>query len=79
MDDQNKWMSYIRYWPIPACVIDKDGIILATVKSFSEIFEEENLVGKNLVELMGITLKTIKRGVSEYFFGLSAFAVKKQE
>ena len=65
MDDQNKWMSYIRYWPIPACVIDKDGIILATVKSFSEIFEEENLVGKNLVELMGITLKTIKQGGAE--------------
>jgi len=65
MTDQDKWISYIRYWPIPACVIGEEGVILATIKTFSEIFEEETLLGKNLHDLMGIPLKTIKQGGAE--------------
>ncbi len=62
MHNQDKWMEYIRYWPIPACLIGKEGVILATIKSFSEIFEDEILVGKKISELMDIPLKTIKQG-----------------
>lgn len=65
MTIKDKWMSYIRYWPIPACIINQEGLILATVKSFSEIFDEENLTGKSLAELMGLDLKTIKKGGAE--------------
>ena len=62
MLNQDRWMTYIRYWPIPACIIGKEGVILATIKTFSEIFDDEALIGKNLSELMGIPLKTIKQG-----------------
>ena len=65
MADQNKWIEYIRYWPIPACVISEDGVILAMGKSFSEIFEDDNLLGKNLADLMAIDLATIKQGGAE--------------
>lgn len=65
MTDQDKYMSYIRYWPIPACIIGEDGVILATIKTFDEIFKEDLLVGKSLSDLMEIPLKTIKQGGAE--------------
>lgn len=65
MVDQKKWMPCIKYWPIPACVVSENGVVLATAKSFSEIFQEEDVVGKNLADLMNIPLETIKQGGAE--------------
>ena len=59
---EKELLRILSYWPLPACVIDQGGIIRGAMKSFADIMEEDDLVGKELSKIMEMKHKTICQG-----------------
>lgn len=59
---EKELLRILSYWPLPACVIDQGGIIRGAMKSFVDIMEEDDLVGKELSKIMEMKHKTICQG-----------------
>ena len=46
--------SYISSVPIPACVVDKDGIVTAANPLMKNVFVYEDIIGYNFFTLTGV-------------------------